>query len=158
MKKPEKIIILTFLCCVLLALLGGIVCKIDKDYIKSIDVSEASTEYPLDYTAYIDSVDYSNDRLVVKGWVARKANFNANFQCLIKDEQGIFYAVTTRSVKRYEITQYFNDGNDYSDAGFFATGKVKYGKIKGISQIYILVKDKEQNQYLIETDKTINLG
>ncbi len=158
MKKEEKIVIVAFICCIILAFLSGVFCKIDKDYIREIDVSNISTLYPSDYTVFIDSVAYTNDRLVVRGWAAQKGKFNANIQCVVKDEHGKFYVITTRSIKRDEVTAYFNDGNDYSNAGFIATGKIKAGRLEGIGEVYVLVKDQDQNNYLIATGNTIKLG
>lgn len=158
-KNINKYIYLTFLFSIVVSLFFATVYyesiyKIKKINIKNIKVLDLKSENKK-FPYYIDKVEKHNKKIFIEGWILKKGedNIYINRVLVLKDSQGNYYKLFTKSTIRREISAWFKNEHNYDRTGIISTIKINKN-IKYPLDIYFLIQDNNE-KILINTNYRI---
>ncbi len=156
-KKGTVIILL--LAIILTGILSSVIIFLDNNRIEREDVSNMIVNNgEINYN--IDLIDKDDLKYVnIQGWASKLGNSISIVECYvcvkdIKDNE--YYRINTMKVIRTDVTDYFNDGFNYDNSGFFA--KFSEKKIgQGTYEICLLYLN-DGNNILVPTGRMIEIN
>ncbi len=150
MKSENKISIILLGLSIALPILFIILFMHDNEKIEKISLNEA-TELSLVTEYGIENIIVDDTNIFLSGWLIEKpdtiSKVNRNF--ILSDGNNI-YKLNTIMEKRSDITERWNNGNNYDNSGLQGNGLIKYLN-KGQYRIGFLITDNSE-QYYYMTD------
>lgn len=155
MKSETKTSIFFLIISIILPLLFILLFLYDNTKIPEISLDEMLeisdiTEYGIETAEIIDG------NIVLKGWLIETPNtisrIDRNF---ILSDGNTAYKLNTIMQTRNDITERWNDGNNYDNSGLEGNGAVKYLD-RGHYCIGFLINDNDQNHYYL-TDEYLEV-
>lgn len=158
MRSAENILILGIVICMIISGVIAIVYKWDNE---RLVIENNKKDYPIVNVDnwWIDYADIQGEQYVVEGWISRLGTNldNVDRRIVLIDENGQLYKMNTIMVTRQSVTEHFNDGNNYDNAGIKAACLVSDLKPNTTYTIGILINDGKDEAYLVETDTKLEL-
>ena len=103
----------------------------------------------------------SESEFMCSGWIYKKNEYVKQYKisvCLYNFQESVGFLIPCKMNFRNELTEFLNDGTDYSRCGFvsdFKVSKIINRKLKsGVYKIYICYACNGQNLYF-DTDKEL---
>lgn len=137
--------------------------KLERETIKPYHISKDVIIVNADdtvYKTYLDSFDNTSELgyISAKGWavkIGQPLTGYTNLSFLLRDVDGNFYKMKTVSENRQSVTDYFNDGVDYGNSGFWAWGKDTLPS--GNYQACLLFTEQDGTSHLFVYDNFIGV-
>ena len=150
MKSENKISILLLALSIILPVLFIMLFIKDKEKIEKISLDEA-TELSMVTEYGIENIIVDNTNIFLSGWLIEKpdtiSKVNRNF---ILSDGNNTYKLNTIMEKRSDITERWNNGNNYDNSGLQGNGLIKYLN-KGQYRIgFLIINNSEQYYYMTD--------
>ena len=125
--------------------------KINVKDIKEINLKSENEKFPY----YIDKIEKYGKKIFIEGWIVKKGedNFYINRVIVLRDSQGNYYKLFTKSTIRREVSTWFKNEYNYDRTGLISIIKINK-TIKYPLNIYFLVQDNDE-KILINTNHKI---
>lgn len=143
--------------CIIFSSVLALLYKINIEKIIPVTGLQINNNTQEEYEFYIDNAYIENGRVYINGWSVKKGEDynNPNVKIILQDTNEKMFSVHTTSVRRTEVTTYFNDGFNYDNSGIFGSCKVKYLEPGMTYKVLILMKDGNKNSVLMETSSIL---
>ncbi len=150
MKSENKISILLLALSIILPVLFIMLFIHDNEKIEKISLDEA-TELSMVTEYGIENIIVDNTNIFLSGWLIEKpdtiSKVNRNF---ILSDGNNTYKLNTIMEKRSDITERWNNGNNYDNSGLQGNGLIKYLN-KGQYRIgFLIINNSEQYYYMTD--------
>lgn len=156
--KKEYIVLIGIAFCSLISLLFVSVYKYENDKLQIIGNQKDYEPGDDIYSYYIDGVSYTPTQCIIEGWCAKIGENlgNVDRKLVLLDSVGNVYGLNTVKVNTESVTQYYNDGFNYNNAGLKAKFNLENINKNAEYLLGILVKDTNSEESLINTGIIIN--
>ena len=148
MKSENKISILLLALSIILPVLFIMLFIHDNEKIEKISLDEA-TELSMVTEYGIENIIVDNTNIFLSGWLIEKpdtiSKVNRNF---ILSDGNNTYKLNTIMEKRSDITERWNNGNNYDNSGLQGNGLIKYLN-KGQYRIGFLIINNSEHYYFM---------
>lgn len=108
---------------------------------------------------YIDNAKIENGNIKINGWILDEnySSKNSKTEVYIKnDNNGEIYKLSTIKTQRYDVTDYFNNEENYDDSGFITKGS--YIELDDKSSKYTIILSYENNNSISYVDTGIKIN
>jgi hypothetical protein len=131
---------------------------IDNQSVKSISatnlqVNNGSVQY------YIDDVNIGKHTININGWAVKQGEDLKNVKTYVglkNVQNNDILMLNTEMTKRDDLNNYFNDGHNYQNGGYFA--KVLKYKLREKEKYEVcIIYQSDENNILVDTDKFVEL-